>query len=131
APARSESATSARSPLLRRASRAPFERSCVEYSARMRAATRHASLGLTAVVLAAGGSSRLGTPKQLARRRARALLRGAVDAAAAATGRRVIVVVGADGLRLRALLTRSYRRDTAKVVLNAGWRSGLAGSLRR
>ena len=97
----------------------------------MRGATRNASLRVTAVVLAAGGSSRLGTPKQLVRRRGRPLLDRAVDAAAAATGRRVIVVVGADGLRLRALVTRAYRRDEAEVVLHAGWRSGLAGSLRR
>jgi CTP:molybdopterin cytidylyltransferase MocA len=34
-------------------------------------------------------------------------------------------------LRLRALVTRTYRRATAEVALNAEWRGGLAGSLRR
>jgi len=94
-------------------------------------ATRTASAGVTAVVLAAGGSSRLGLPKQLARRGTRTLLERAVEAAAAATGRRVVVVVGAEGLRLRALLARAHPAGAVDVVHHPGWRSGLAGSLRR
>lgn len=94
-------------------------------------ATRTASARVTAVVLAAGGSSRLGRPKQLARRGARTLLERAVEAAAAATGRRVVVVVGAEGRRLRALLARAHPAGAVDVVHHPGWRSGLAGSLRR
>jgi molybdenum cofactor cytidylyltransferase len=97
----------------------------------MRVGTRIARPCVTAVVLAAGGSSRLGVPKQLVRLRARPLLVRAVSAARAATGRRVIVVVGADALRLRALLARSFSAAAVDVVQHAGWRSGLAGSLRR
>ncbi|HEX6994612.1 MAG TPA: nucleotidyltransferase family protein [Gammaproteobacteria bacterium] len=97
----------------------------------MRVTARPTSPAVTAVVLAAGGSSRLGTPKQLARLRGRALLARAVDAAAAATGRPVIVVVGAAALRLRALVARSFPQSAVEVVYHAGWRSGLAGSLRR
>lgn len=97
----------------------------------MRVTTRPTSPAVTAVVLAAGGSSRLGTPKQLAKRRGRALLARAVDAAAAATGRPVIVVVGAEALRLRTLLARSFSRADVEIVYHSGWRSGLAGSLRR
>ena len=96
----------------------------------MRAATRHDRPAVTAVVLAAGGSSRLGTPKQLVRHRGRTLLEHATDAAAHATGRRVIVVIGADGIRLRALLARRYGARAVNVVRHARWRSGLAGSLR-
>lgn len=97
----------------------------------MCATTRPVSPAVTAVVLAAGGSTRLGTPKQLARRHGRALLVRAVAAAAAATGRPVIVVVGAEALRLRALVARSFPRAAVDIVYHAGWRSGLAGSLRR
>ena len=97
----------------------------------MGASTRPAPPPVTAIVLAAGGSSRLGTPKQLARRRARTLLARAVDAAFAATRRRVIVVVGADALRLRTTLARSLPHRKVEIVYHAGWQSGLAGSLRR
>lgn len=97
----------------------------------MRVGTRNASSPAIAVVLAAGGSSRLGTPKQLVRRRGRTLLEHAVEACLSATGRRVIVVVGAEGLRLRAALARRHSRRNVEVVDHPGWRSGLAGSLRR
>ncbi len=97
----------------------------------MRAATRHHRPAVTAVVLAAGGSSRLGTPKQLVRRRGRTLIEQAIDAAQHATGRPVIVVIGAEKTRLHALLARRYGTCAVEVVHHAGWRSGLAGSLRR
>ena len=94
----------------------------------MTAVTRRSRHLLTCVILAAGGSSRLGRPKQLVRFRTRALLRRAVDAGMRATGRPAIIVVGAEALRLRALLRRSHPMSV--VVNNAGWRIGLAGSLR-
>jgi molybdenum cofactor cytidylyltransferase len=96
----------------------------------MSSATRRPTQAVTAVLLAAGGSSRLGKPKQLVRLRAEPLLRRAVDAAAAATGGSVIVVVGADALRLRALLARTHAQRT-RVVAHPGWAEGLSSSLRR
>ncbi|HEX7081373.1 MAG TPA: nucleotidyltransferase family protein [Gammaproteobacteria bacterium] len=93
----------------------------------MARATRRTD-GLVCVILAAGGSSRLGAPKQLVRHRGRALVRRAADAAEAA-GLPPVVVVGADALRVRALLARSHPR--AVVVGNARWADGLATSLRR
>jgi molybdenum cofactor cytidylyltransferase len=83
---------------------------------------------LWCIVLAAGGSRRLGQPKQLLRYRARPLLLNAIDAARAVTPRRVLVVLGARHARLRKLL----RREAADVAVarNPRWRSGLAGSLR-
>lgn len=83
---------------------------------------------LAAVLLAAGGSRRLGTPKQLLRRRIRPLLVSAVEALHAATGGPVIVVVGAHALRLRGALRRAGAPSI--VVHNSGWSTGLAGSLR-
>ncbi|HEY8520596.1 MAG TPA: nucleotidyltransferase family protein [Gammaproteobacteria bacterium] len=82
---------------------------------------------LAALVLAAGGSTRLGRPKQLVRHRGTPLLVRAVQAAVAAAGRPVVVVLGAEAQRLRTVLAR--RRLPARVVLNARWREGLAGSL--
>lgn len=85
---------------------------------------------IACVLLAAGGSRRLGRPKQLVRRRGQPLLAHAVEAARGALpGAALIVVLGADALRLRALLRRRDR--AAQPVLNSGWTTGLAGSLAR
>jgi molybdenum cofactor cytidylyltransferase len=89
---------------------------------------RSAAEGLWTVVLAAGGSRRLGAPKQLVRARGRALLLRAVEIAAAATPGRVLVVLGAQGLRLRQLLRR-HRADV-NIVYNGRWAEGMAGSFR-
>ena len=79
-----------------------------------------------AVVLAAGGSTRLGTPKQLLRRDGETLLHRTVRLAAATRPARVIVVLGAHHERFAAELTAVAHTH----VVNADWRSGLAGSLR-
>ena len=83
---------------------------------------------LACIVLAAGGSARLGRSKQLVRYRRRALLLNALDAADTVAPGRVIVVLGADAIRLRSLLKRN--RSKAVVVANSRWRQGLAGSLK-
>lgn len=83
---------------------------------------------LACVVLAAGGSSRLGRPKQLLRVRGVPLLvRAARHGARAAPGR-VVVVLGAEHVRLRGVLRRW--RVRVRIVRNPAWRSGLASSLR-
>ncbi|HZF31095.1 MAG TPA: nucleotidyltransferase family protein [Gammaproteobacteria bacterium] len=82
------------------------------------------------MVLAAGGSRRLGRPKQLVRRRGQPLLVRAVDAARGALpGAPLVVVLGAEALRLRALLRR--RDPAVRAVVNSRWSSGLASSLQR
>lgn len=80
------------------------------------------------MLLAAGESRRLGYPKQLVRDPVRPLMLGAIDAALAVAPRRVLVVLGAHGLRLRSLLARNY--SDLQIVNNAHWRSGIASSLR-
>lgn len=83
---------------------------------------------LFSVLLAAGGSARLGTRKQLVRRRVRPLLLDAFHAAAAVTPGRVLVVLGADALRMRRVLAR--QAPGARFVKNAHWRAGMGSSLR-
>jgi molybdenum cofactor cytidylyltransferase len=80
-------------------------------------------------VLAAGGSRRLGHAKQLVRYRGRPLLAHACAAARGALpGSPLIVVVGAEALRLRLVLRRA--QCGARVVANQRWEEGMATSLR-
>jgi molybdenum cofactor cytidylyltransferase len=79
-------------------------------------------------VLAGGASSRLGRPKQLVRYKQHPLLVNAVAAAAAITPERVIVVLGADAVRLRLVLGRAA--DATISVQNRRWQEGIASSLR-
>lgn len=80
------------------------------------------------VVLAAGGSARLGRPKQLIRFRDQTLLRRAADAALAAGCGPVIVVLGAHAPACRDELRDVARRLT--LVENSGWADGIGGSIR-
>jgi molybdenum cofactor cytidylyltransferase len=79
-----------------------------------------------AVVLAAGGSSRLETPKQLIKFRGETLVRRAVRAAADAQCAPVVVVVGENGEAIEAEL----RGTSAVVVPNPEWQRGLGTSIR-
>jgi molybdenum cofactor cytidylyltransferase len=83
---------------------------------------------IACVLLAAGGSSRLGRPKQLARRRMRPLILHAIAAARGALdGAAIVVVLGASAQRLRTLLRR--HAPDVRPVLNPHWHAGLATSL--
>jgi CTP:molybdopterin cytidylyltransferase MocA len=82
--------------------------------------------GLHAAVLAAGPSTRFGSPKQLIRLAGTPVMHWAVSNAARAAGPSVSVVLGAGAGDLAPLL----RRSGASVVLNRGWREGLASSVR-
>jgi CTP:molybdopterin cytidylyltransferase MocA len=84
--------------------------------------------GLAAIVLAAGGSSRLGAPKQLLRNGTEPLIVRAVLLAARAGAEHTVVVVGAGQLRLRSTLRRHGLAPD--VAANAHWQTGLASSLR-
>jgi molybdenum cofactor cytidylyltransferase len=81
---------------------------------------------LAAVILAAGGSSRMGRPKQLLKFRGTSLLRRAIDTAFAVPTEQVIVVLGhaADQLLPECAAT------SATVVLNDQWTEGVSTSLR-
>jgi CTP:molybdopterin cytidylyltransferase MocA len=82
--------------------------------------------GLYAAVLAAGPSTRFGSPKALIQLAGTPVLYWAVSNAARAGGTSVSVVLGADAGAIAPLL----RRSGASIVLNRGWREGMASSVR-
>jgi molybdenum cofactor cytidylyltransferase len=100
----------------------------LQYSDSMPRTLRHPAGDLWCIVLAAGGSSRLGSSKQLVRRNNRPLMLRALELATSVAPTRTAVVLGADALRLRGLLRR--HDPSARVVSNSGWREGIAASLR-
>jgi molybdenum cofactor cytidylyltransferase len=79
-----------------------------------------------ALLLAAGGSRRLGEPKQLLRIAGQTLVRRAALAALASRAERVWVVTGAHAERVEAALAGL----ALECVRCADWESGLAASLR-
>jgi molybdenum cofactor cytidylyltransferase len=82
--------------------------------------------GLHAIVLAAGASTRFGSPKQLVRLAGRPMLHTAIARAADVAGSAVTVVLGAHAAELTPLLTHSQ----ALIVINRDWREGIASSIR-
>ena len=79
------------------------------------------------LVLAAGGASRFGSPKQLAELDGRPLLQHAVDAMLAVPAiDPVVVVLGAEAERVRAAVDLGEARS----VVCHGWADGMAASLR-
>jgi molybdenum cofactor cytidylyltransferase len=79
-----------------------------------------------AVILAAGGSSRLGQPKQLLPFRGKTLVRIVVDAACEAGCSPIVAVIGSDAEKIGPDLA-----DTSIIkVRNTNWQRGIGGSIR-
>ena len=78
------------------------------------------------VMLAAGGSTRMGTPKQLLPFRGRTLLRHAALTALESVCRPIVIVLGAHADALRPELDGL----DVHVVENKDWPEGMSGSLR-
>jgi molybdenum cofactor cytidylyltransferase len=78
------------------------------------------------VVLAAGGSSRFGSTKQLVRVNGRPLMHAVVSRAVELAGHSVTVVLGAQAAELAPLL----RHSPAGVAINRDWAEGIASSIR-
>jgi molybdenum cofactor cytidylyltransferase len=79
-----------------------------------------------AVILAAGGSSRLGRPKQLLPFRGKTLIRTIVDATCEAGCSPVVVVIGSDGEKIQEELAHA---NVIKVE-NKNWQRGIGSSIR-
>ena len=85
------------------------------------------SHALHAAVLAAGASSRFGSPKQLARLGGAPVLHEVIASASVVAGQSVSVVLGAHAQDIAPAL----RQSSASMVLNRDWEEGLASSIRR
>ena len=83
-------------------------------------------MGIGAIVLAAGGSSRLGVPKQLLEFHGETLVRRATKAALESVCDRVVVVIGNHAQNIRQEI------DDLPVALieNENWQSGISSSIR-
>jgi molybdenum cofactor cytidylyltransferase len=86
-----------------------------------------AETSISAVILAAGTSSRLGRPKQLLDLGGRNVLQRVVDAALAARVDEVVVVLGHASNEIEASLPLS---DRVRIVLNPDYLEGQSTSLR-
>ena len=78
------------------------------------------------LVLAAGASTRLGSPKQLARVRGRPALQIVVETATAVAGQPVPGVVGANAAEIMPMLSRKG----VSTVVNRRWDEGLGAAIR-
>jgi molybdenum cofactor cytidylyltransferase len=76
------------------------------------------------IILAAGASTRLGSPKQLLQWQGRSLLQHTVQVAAEAVPKPV-VVLGVNAHQLQAELDA----DIAQIVHNSSWQEGIASSI--
>ncbi len=78
------------------------------------------------IVLAAGGSSRMGSPKQLLRYQGESLIRRAAEAAVGSLCQRVVVVVGNEAQQMRDELAGM----PVSVIENQNWSAGMSSSIR-
>jgi xanthine/CO dehydrogenase XdhC/CoxF family maturation factor/CTP:molybdopterin cytidylyltransferase MocA len=78
------------------------------------------------VILAAGGSRRMGSPKQLLAIDGQSLIRRAAETAIAIGGASVYVVAGADQDRIREEISAL----PVEVIVNPAWQEGIASSIR-
>jgi molybdenum cofactor cytidylyltransferase len=81
---------------------------------------------LHAIVLAAGASSRFGSPKQLVRFEGQPLIQRVVAGATELTGAAVSVVLGAYAAEIAATLPPG----SASIIVNRDWQEGIASSIR-
>jgi molybdenum cofactor cytidylyltransferase len=81
---------------------------------------------IAAVILAAGGSSRFGKPKQLIQFRDKSLVRRTVDLAIEAGCHPVAAVIGSDRKKMKAEL----KNAPVAIVENQNWERGIGTSIR-
>ena len=81
---------------------------------------------IAAVILAAGASTRMGTPKQILQWRGKSLLRSITETAIAADCDPIIVVLGASGDRIQAQIIDL----PVQIINNPQWQTGMGSSIR-
>ncbi|NOR19856.1 MAG: NTP transferase domain-containing protein [Xanthomonadales bacterium] len=80
---------------------------------------------LAGIVLAAGGSSRLGQPKQLLQKSGKPQIYNVIKSISRFCGAGVFVVTGADAADVEAAITGCHVR----IVRNENWQRGMASSI--
>jgi molybdenum cofactor cytidylyltransferase len=88
--------------------------------------SRRENLRFGAVILAAGASTRMGTPKQLLEFQGKPLLVRAVEAALASEAWPIVVVLGAHADKISPMLARY----PVLITENPAWSEGMAASIR-
>jgi len=81
---------------------------------------------ISAIVLAAGESTRMGFPKLLLSIEGKSLLQHVIDNALQSKVSEVIVVLGADATKLR----REIKQSQVQIIENASYKEGLSTSLK-
>ena len=81
---------------------------------------------IAVVIVAAGLSSRLGTPKQLLRYKGKPLLQHLLQVVIDSNTCHIIVVLGANADKI----TREIDFSNVQIVMNENWQEGMASSIR-
>ena len=100
----------------------PFPTYCLKYLCNM--SNSFPQIGL--VLLAAGASTRMGTPKQLLPYQGRSLIRYTAEVALASVCRPIVVVLGASA----ELIEPELAQLAVQVVKNPQWHQGMSSSIR-
>jgi molybdenum cofactor cytidylyltransferase len=82
---------------------------------------------IATIILAAGASTRMGTPKQLLPYQGCSLLQHTVESAIASVCKPVVVVLGANAQKI----TSKVNLSSVRVVENPDWHLGMGSSIRR
>ena len=83
-------------------------------------------ISIGALVLAAGGSTRLGQPKQMVQMADKTLLQHTLDCAFGANINQVVVVLGSN----HEIIGNSIRDFKTRIVVNEAWETGLSSSIK-
>lgn len=84
------------------------------------------NLDVGMIILAAGSSTRMGTPKQLLHFRGRSFLRHTVEVAVASICEPIVVVLGANAEKMR----HEVNQLPVVLVENQDWQQGMSASIR-
>ena len=78
------------------------------------------------IILAAGASRRMGTPKQLLKIGKQTLIERAIEVAQAVTNSKTVVVLGANAEKIKNSIQQN---DTISIIINKNWYKGMGTTL--